>query len=408
MTHPASVYKHIESMEPLLPTAGRKELAELSVTIFQKTGQLHASLPSPVVRQEVARLVSGMNSYYSNLIEGHKTLPRDIEKALRNDFSPQPDTQRNQLLSVAHIKAEKSMRTRLAAEKDLNVFAPDFISWIHKEFYSHIPASDWFTTSHEGTHHPLHPGEMRDHNVDVGRHVPPDHTALPLFMRRFHTHYSNPEIPATDTLIALAAAHHRLAWIHPFGDGNGRVGRLQTQAALIRLGLDGEGLWTLSRGLARTRPTYYMRLQNADQKRHNDYDGRGNLTGKGLSEFCIYFLEQMLDQINFMLGLIEPFTLRQRIETYLHFTRTDLDPRLRNSLVKLLTELSLKGEIPRGAVPAILGLKGTATREIIRKALDEGLACSTTEKSPLRIAFPDKVVESYFPQLFTDLPVGGD
>ncbi|GAA5120406.1 Fic family protein [Luteolibacter yonseiensis] len=348
-----------------------------------------------------------MNSYYSNLIEGHKTLPRDIERAMRDDFSPLPDDQRNQLLSVAHIKAERSMRNRLAAEKDLNPFDPDFISWLHHEFYSHIPESDWFTTSHEGIRHSLNPGAMRDHNVDVGRHTPPDHASLPLFMRRFHSCYSSSELPATDALIAVAAAHHRLAWIHPFGDGNGRVGRLQTQAAMIRIGLDGEGLWTLSRGLARTRSTYYTRLQNADQGRHNDYDGRGNLSDRGLSEFCIYFLEQILDQLDFMIGLIEPFHLRQRIENYFRFNRVDLEPRFRDPLIKLVTELILKGEIPRGAVPGILGLKGTASREVIRKALDEGLAYSTTEKGPLRIAFPSKVAEYYFPLLFSDLPVGG-
>ena len=41
----------------------------------------------------------------------------------------------------------------------------------------------------------------------------------------------------------------------------------------------------------------------------------------------------------------------------------------------------------------------------IRRALDEGLACSSSEKGPLRIAFPHKVLDAWFPQLFTDLPV---
>jgi hypothetical protein len=51
------------------------------------------------------------------------------------------------------------------------------------------------------------------------------------------------------------------------------------------------------------------------------------------------------------------------------------------------------------------GIKGTATREVIRKALEEGLVLTSSEKGPLRIAFPNKVVEYYFPLLFTDLPV---
>ena len=395
-------------MEPLFPEAGRGELAELSVEIFRKSGELVASLPSEIVRQEVAKVVCEMNSYYSNLIEGHKTLPRDIEKALNEDFSILEDDQRNQRLSVAHIRTERAMRVRLSKEPETNAFSPSFICWLHREFYSAIPEEDWFTLSTAGTRYPLEPGKMRNHNVDVGRHTPPDHSVLERFMERFQSSYSSNGIVATDKLIALAAAHHRLAWIHPFADGNGRVARLQSQAAMIQAGLDGEGLWTLSRGLARAKPTYYHRLQGADQRRANDYDGRENLSDKALSQFCIFFLEQVLDQISFMVGLIEPFKLQDRIENYLRFKRTDLDARMREKLVRLLKVLAFQGEIPRGQVPEILGLKGTASRDVIRKAVEEGLVSSKSEKAALRIAFPSKVVEFYFPLLFTDLPVDRD
>ena len=391
-------------MEPLLPTSGRAELADLSVRIFQKSGELKASLPSKVVRQEVSRLVREMNSYYSNLIEGHKTLPRDIEKALRQDFSNKDDERRNQNLSVAHINAEMAMRESLEQEPKTDVFSPEFICWLHAEFYSSIPKEDWFTVSEDGRKFPLEPGKLRDHNVDVGRHTPPDHTALGKFFHRYQAFYADPKLPATERLIALAAAHHRLAWIHPFGDGNGRVARLQSQAAMIAAGLDGEGLWTLSRGLARSRPTYYKLLQEADQQRRSDYDGRGNLSDEALSQFCKYFLSQILDQITFMLNLIEPFKLQERIESYLRFVRLDIDPKMRNYLTKLLRELVIQGEITRGAVPHIVGLKGTASREVIRKALDERLISTSSEKGPLNIHFPSQVLESYFPLLFTDLP----
>jgi Fic family protein len=395
-------------MEPLLPGSGRSRLAELSVEIFKKSGELKASLPSKGVRAEVAKLVREMNSYYSNLIEGHKTLPRDIERALREDFSNKEEDRRNQQLSVAHIEAEKAMARRLAEQPGTNVFAPEFICWLHQEFYSHIPEAQWFTTSKSGIRHPLEPGRLRSYHVDVGRHTPPDHTALPAFMERFESAYGSSKILATNGIIALAAAHHRLAWIHPFGDGNGRVARLQSQAAMIRAGLDGEGLWTLSRGLARKKSVYFKHLQEADQGRKNDFDGRGNLSDGALASFCIFFLEQILDQIDFMIGIIEPFKLQERIANYFRFIRMDLDPKTRELFTKLIQELSIKGEIPRGAVPEVLGLKQTMSREIVRKALDENLVYSDSEKRPLKIAFPSKVVEYYLPSLFTDLPVDSD
>jgi len=390
-------------MEPLFPASGRGELTALSVAIIKKAGELTTALPSVVVRREVAQIVCEMNSYYSNLIEGHKTMPRDIEKALNNDFSEQEDDRRNQRMSVAHIQTEKSMHQRLNDARETDVYSPEFINWLHREFYSYLPDDERFTVSKSGTRLPLSPGQFRDFNVDVGRHIPPHHQMLEDFLHRFQSFYSSPDILASDQLIALASAHHRLAWIHPFGDGNGRMARLQSHAAMVKLGLDSGGLWTLSRGLAREKSSYYSHLQSADQKRSSDFDGRGNLSDQALFRFCEFFLTECLDQIDFMLGVISPFKLQDRIEHYIRFTRVDLDGKLREHLIRLLKALCLQGEIARGLIPDLLGLKGSASREVVRKALGEGLVASHTEKGPLRIVFPNKVVKDYFPQLFTNL-----
>ena len=408
MSESESIFRRISSMEPLLPESARTVLAGLSAEIFRKSGELKQALPSAIVRLEVAKLVREMNSYYSNLIEGHKTLPREIERALRQDFSDKPDVKRNQQLGVAHIQAEQAMRERLASDTEVDVFSPDFVCWLHREFYCHLPLEEHVTTSKTGQPFPLTPGATRNYNVDVGHHTPPDHDVLGAFLERFQAFYSSGQIPATDHLIAIAAAHHRLAWIHPFGDGNGRVARLHSQAALIRTGVDADGLWTLSRGLARDRPAYFRLLQAADRQRTSDLDGRGNLSDKALAEFCEFFLRAILDQIEFMIDLVSPRSLRQRITGYLQFERLDLDLKLRGHLGKLLAHLCIEGELQRGCVMTILGLKDTAARDVIRKALADGLVSSRSEKGALRIAFPLKVRESYFPKLFTDLPTGGD
>lgn len=294
----------------------------------------------------------------------------------------------------------------MVSEPASNVFASEFICWLHQEFYSRIPQGEWFTDLKTGKRYSVEPGEIRKYNVDIASHTPPDHGSLTAFMKRFQQFYSDEEKDMNWRLVALAAAHHRLAWIHPFGDGNGRVARLQSQAGLITLGLDGEGLWTLSRGLARNKQAYYSCLQKADQLRRNDFDGRGNLSDRALAEFCQFFLEVVLGQMDFMTGLACPLALIERMESYFRFVRLDLPSRMRERLARLLKVLIIEGEVARGSVAGILGLKGTAAREVIRKALDEGLVISETEKGALRIAFPSKVAESYFPQLFADLPVG--
>jgi Fic family protein len=167
--------------------------------------------------------------------------------------------------------------------------------------------------------------------------------------------------------------------------------------------VDADGLWTLSRSLARNKEDYYRLLQNADQGRRNDLDGRGNLSDKALLEFCTFFLEQALDQIEFMMGLLAPNELLGRIERYFKVEYAECEDKDRERLARLISELCLKGEIPRGDVPAIIGLKDSAAREIIRHALEDEIIVSPSPKGILQINFPLKVRETFFPRLFTDL-----
>lgn len=386
-----------------MPQKNQGQLADLSVEIFKKSGELTSSLPSKVTRKEVAKLVRNMNSYYSNLIEGHKTLPRDIERALRDDFSQQEEDRRNQMLSVAHVKTEEAIRESLESNADIDVYSIDFVTWIHEEFYKNLPEEERKTRSKSGKEYDLLPGKIRDYNVEVGMHTPPAHEAVKVFLNRFNVFYSKNTILETSRLKAIAAAHHRLAWIHPFGDGNGRVARLHSQAALIKAGVDTEGLWTLSRGVARSKKNYYKFLQDADAKRRGALDGRGNLSDEALSNFCIYFLESILDQMNFMIDLISPLKLQERITKYFHFERLDLDDKLKQHYIRLLEALTIRGEVKRGEIADILCLGASAAREVTRKAIEDDLIGTSSEKGPVRINFPTKVVETYFPRLFADL-----
>ena len=124
----------------------------------------------------------------------------------------------------------------------------------------------------------LAPGVLRSEHVRVGRHVAPD---LPAFIKRFAEGYTSPNLSRLRKIIGVAASHHRLAWIHPFLDSNGRVARLFSHA-LLR-GLDvGSTLVGFAHGLARSVDNYKTMPQAADEPRRADLDGRGNLTMAGL------------------------------------------------------------------------------------------------------------------------------
>jgi Fic family protein len=397
------VLRYPTAMEPLLPEGGSTRLSELTSEILKGSGHLASQVRSPVVLRGIVALVREMNCYYSNLIEGHKTTPWDIERALHRDFSHNQMQRDNQLLSLAHIEVEKLMEERLAGEA-VDVYSPDFLCWLHHEFYSRLPEPLHWSTTTSGKQYRIKPGSFRDFMVDVGRHIPPEPQALPAFMERFQTFYADKHILETNRLCAIASAHHRLAWIHPFGDGNGRIIRLHSRALLIHHKLPGHGLWTLSRGLARSRQRYFASLQSADRLRRNDLDGRGNLSDAALAEFCIFFLETMLDQIQFMTGLLALSALRTRIERYFQYDALHLN-RYREELMSIVRVLVDEGEIPRSRVRQITGKAATVSAEIIKLGLTEDYFQSPTPRGPLQIAFPSKVLEFYFPQLFLDLPV---
>lgn len=392
-------------MEPLLPDLNRPELAELVQEILLKSGALASQMPARVNREKIAALVREMNSYYSNLIEGHRTRPRDIEKAMRQEYEGDPVVRANQHLARAHIETERAMVARLSDDPDVVIHSREFLSWLHREFYARLPEDLQFSESRSGRRFRIEPGTLRTFEVEVHRHQPPAASSLPAFLDRFESVYASRSILATSQLVALAAAHHRLAWIHPFGDGNGRVARLYSHAWLWRCGVHGQGLWTLSRGLARQRQDYYVHLAGADQQRRGDMDGRGNLTEKGLAAFCKFMLEVMLDQVEFMQGVLDLRALGARMEKYLEYERLHLPPRERGRLAKLLKASLAEGEIERGRVPEILGVGASTAQKVIRLALAEGLMASPSPKGVLSLTFGADTLEAYFPRLYQDLPI---
>jgi Fic family protein len=290
------MYRNPSTMEPLIPEAG--DLPDLAVDIYSHSAALGARL-HPTSAATVGDLLRVIKSYYSNLIEGHNTHPLDIERAMNQDYSDDPAKRNLQTESLIHIEVQRAMERRLQEEPELNPASSDFLCWLHREFYDRLPEEfKWVKNEKTGEKAYVEGGKLRELDVEVGVHVAPSSDVLSAFMARFAKFYEATRFSGHNKLLAVVAAHHRLAWIHPFLDGNGRVVRLFTDAGFARAGLDGWMLWSAGRGLARSRADYMAKLANADAQRRGDLDGRGNLSLDGLNRFCRFFLETCLDQIN--------------------------------------------------------------------------------------------------------------
>src|SRR5687767_4473052 len=101
-----SAPSNVALMEPMMPSVGARSLEDLAVRLVEVSAALKAQMPKEV-RNAVGDLVRSMNCYYSNLIEGHNTRPRDIDRALRSDYSKDPERRKLQLEAVAHIHVQR-------------------------------------------------------------------------------------------------------------------------------------------------------------------------------------------------------------------------------------------------------------------------------------------------------------
>ena len=370
---------------------------ELSKWSAKLTGQL-----SPLSLATLERYMGVINSYYSNLIEGNATRPHEIRAAQLGDYSDDPVKRDLQQESLGHIAVQEWIREQ---NPDLNtVFSPDFILAIHAQFYRQIPESLWLIKDEQAK--PVDtvvPGEWRSRGVKVGQHVAPAPENVAGLMESFCETYRSQGFKGDRKLIAVMAAHHRFSWIHPFMDGNGRVGRLLTDAALKAIGLDSYGAWCLSRGLARTSSQYKSRLAGADAVRQGDYDGRGALTEKGLVNLCDYMLSTAIDQVSYTSHLLVLANLRIRMNSYLQarndFRVAGMKDGLKKTAALVLYTAFMHGELERAQALELCAMPERSARRLLSQLKNEGLLSETSSKSPLRWEIPEHAQAWYFPEL---------
>jgi len=384
-------------MEPLLISEGspqRGALTDLALELGQKSAGFRRSLPESLL-SSLADLVRSMNCYYSNLIEGHDTHPIDIERALKGDYSKDSKKRDLQLEAKAHIAVQQWIDS--GGLKGW-AFTADAIREIHKRFCDQLP-EDLLWVEDPGKKEKIEvvPGELRDRDVHVGRHIPLSAPAVPRFLKRFEEVYS--KLGKTETIIAAAAAHHRLAWIHPFLDGNGRVARLISHATLLEA-LDTGAVWSIARGLARSVDAYKGHLAACDLPRRNDLDGRGHLSEATLTEFTSFFLTTCIDQVTFMERLMQPDQLRTRILLW-------AEEEIRMGKVPpksgaILEAVLYRGEIPRAETPTIFEASERSSSRFVSALIDRGVLISESTRAPLRLAFPAVLASRWMPGLFPE------
>lgn len=158
------------------------------------------------------------------------------------------------------------------------------------------------------------PGEIRGHNVGVGRYRAPEYGDCEYLLHLMCEWLNGPDFaPVTDdprqtylrAICRAVAAHVYLAWIHPFGDGNGRVARLVEFGALTEAGLPSVAAHLLSNHYNATRSEYYRQLDRASKS--------GELT-----EFLCYAIQGFVDQLQAVIDKVHMANLQVSWQNYVH------------------------------------------------------------------------------------------
>lgn len=391
----------VQRIEPARLEDIPESISNITADLAAASATLGHSL-QPRTAANLAGLVRIMNTYYSNLIEGHHTRPRDIERALAGQFDKDKQRRNLQIEAAAHVHVQAEV-DRMAAEGKLpEPASADFIRWLHREFYRDA-SEDMLRIESKSRTIVMEPGHWRsrpEEDVEVGRHSPPSSNRVNDFMQYFEERYRFGPLGKAARIVAIAAAHHRFNYIHPFPDGNGRVSRLMSHAMAHAAGIGAHGLWSIARGLARgldSRTEYKRMMDHADMPRQGGLDGHGNLSQRALTEFILWFLRICLDQVNFMSNLFELETLSKRLRTYIERSEA-----LKPEAIRLLEEALIRGEFDRGEVSRITGLPARSARRVFNDVLASGLLDSDTPRGPVSLRFPTETQEILFPRLFPE------
>jgi Fic family protein len=150
-----------------------------------------------------------------------------------------------------------------------------------------------------------YPGELRKYNVKIknAKHTPPDVSLVYDYFEEF-INFINREKKEQYQLLSVAIAHHRFAYIHPYDNANGRVGRLLNYALLIKLGFKVQNgrILNPSSIFYTDRDKYYQMLSNAD-----------SLENKDILMWCEYFLKGLKNEIEKIDTLLDISFVKDKI-----------------------------------------------------------------------------------------------
>ena len=253
----------------------------------------------PEYRNMLQKVSLTKGAQATTAIEGNTLTNEEVEKV--NEGIKLPPSKEYQEIEVRNIlNALNELLREVADDNKLEVITINLI-----KRFNYLVGKDL------GDHFEAIPGKLRDYSVVVGaKYRPPDYHDLEFLLKQFcdwsvkEFHFAKGQ-DFRESVIQAIVSHVYIAWIHPFGDGNGRTARLLEFYILLRSGNPDFASHLLSNFYNETRNEYYRHLEKSTKT--------GDLSG-----FIAYAIKGYRDGLNDILRLIQLNQFETSWINYIH------------------------------------------------------------------------------------------
>jgi Fic family protein len=236
------------------------------------------------------------------------------------------------------------------------------------------------------------PGKIRQNSVGVGRYLGAPSQDCEYLVERLCEWLNSVDIPDGEEviygLIKCIIGHIYLAWIHPFGDGNGRTARLMEAKFLLEAGVPSPAAHLLSNHYNLTRTEYYRQLDRASQA--NDVMG-----------FMEYAIRGFVDQLREQIEHIKSQQLTVSWVNYVHEKLSEKTPATRRQKAVLLAMTDkgvLKAPEIKQLSPAIAAEYATKTPKTISRDMNHLVRLELVEVSRAGYRARVDVMQAFLPK----------
>lgn len=258
---------------------------------------------TPEIGQALHKLYLSRGVQGTTAIEGNTLSEEQVKQAVQGELElpPSQDYLRQEVANI--IEACSEILERVASPGPMEPITPEWICEVNRMVLKNLEVDD-----------DVIPGETRTHSVGVQRYRAAPAEDCDYLLHRLCQWLNDPvwtakpELRKSMAIIRAIMAHLYIAWIHPFGDGNGRTARLMEFHLLIEGGAPSPAVHLLSNHFNLTRDAYYRELDRTSRS-GSPYP---------VESFVDYALQGFVDGLREQLKLVREHQTRITWINYLH------------------------------------------------------------------------------------------